>query len=223
MLVRDYMTRHPIMIEPEKSVVDAQGIMVNNDIRHLPVVGDGKKLLGMITRQRLTIDPSQLSSLNVWEITRYLSGLTVQKVMVKGDDLRTVSPDATLEEAADIMMKHKIGSLPVVEDGHIVVGILTEADLLDALKNLLGANDAGWRITVRVPDVRGEFHKLNSAIAENGWSVMALGSVRSPKTPDHWDIVLKVRYCTKETLENLIRRIEGQELIDIRETVVYDK
>src|SRR5512134_1245359 len=102
MLVKDYMTRHPIMIEPNKRITEAQKLMIENNVRYLPVVGDGKRLLGMITRQRLSIPPERLSSLDVWEITRYLSDLTVSKVMVKGADLRTIVPDAAVEEAADL-------------------------------------------------------------------------------------------------------------------------
>ena len=220
MLVKDYMTRHPILIEPTLRVVDAQRLMVENHIRHLPVVGSGKRLAGLVTRQRLSLPPERLASLDVWEVTRFLSDLTVSRVMVAGKDLHTIGPEATLEEAADLMIRNKVGNLPVVEDG-IVVGIITETDLLIELQNLLGANDSGWRITVRVPDREGEFSKLTRAISNRGWGIMAMGSVRSPKTPDCWDIVLKVRRCTREDLLEMVRAIEGQEVVDVRETHVY--
>ncbi len=218
MLVRDYMTRHPIVIEPHQRVIEAQKMMAENKIRHLPVVGSGKRLLGLVTRQRLQIAPERLTSLEVWEITRYLAELKVEKVMVKGPDLHTIQADATLEEAADLMILHKIGGLPVVENG-ILIGIITEVDLLIELKNLLGAPDPGWRVTVRVPDRRGEFTKLTSTIMEHGWGIMALGSVRSPKAPGHWDIVVKVRNCTREELLPVLEAIEGHQIIDAREVV----
>ncbi len=133
MLVKDYMTRHPIMIESSVKVTEAQKIMMENRIRHLPVVGDGKRLLGLVTRQRLSIPPERLSSLDVWEITRYLSDLTVNQVMVTGADLQTIAAHATLEEAADLLIRHKIGGLPVVEDGRLV-GLVTRADVLRYLQ-----------------------------------------------------------------------------------------
>src|SRR5262249_12142038 len=126
MLVKDYMTRHPIMIEPNRRVVEAQRLMGENNIRHLPVVADGKRLLGLVTRQRLAIRPEQLGSMDVWELTRYLADLTVSKVMIAGSELRTIGPNATIEEAADLMIANKISGVPVVEDGNIVVGIITE-------------------------------------------------------------------------------------------------
>src|SRR5688500_4914038 len=137
MLVKDYMTRHPIMIEPNKRITEAQKMMTENNIQHLRVVGDGKRLLVMMTLQWLSIPPERLGSLDVWEITRYLSDLTVSKMMLKGQDLHIIDPEATLEEAADLMIRHKVGCLPVIEDG-IVVGIITETALLTELQDLLG-------------------------------------------------------------------------------------
>lgn len=217
MLVKDYMTRHPIMVEPTLRVIEAQKIMMENNIRHLPVVGDGKRLLGLVTRQRLSIPPEQLSSLDVWEITRYLADLTVSKVMVKGDDLYTIGGEATLEEAADRIIRSKISGLPVVED-EIVVGIITETDLLIELQNLLGAKDSGWRVVMRVPDRRGEFHKIIHTIYDKGWGIMAMGSVRSPRSKEAWDIVFKVRRCTRDELVAALETIPDQKIVDVRET-----
>jgi acetoin utilization protein AcuB len=218
MLVKDYMTRHPIMIEPSRRVVEVQKLMATNNIRHLPVVGDGKRLIGLVTRQRLAIRPDQVESMDVWELTHYLSELTVAKVMISGPDLHTIHPDATLEEAADLMIVNKISGVPVVEQGGIVVGILTETDLLIELRNLLGAIDPGWRVVVRVPDRDGEFRKLIRVISDNGWGIMALGSVRAPKRPDRWDLIVKVRFAQRDDLVRAIGQIEGQELVDLRET-----
>jgi acetoin utilization protein AcuB len=218
MLVKDYMTRHPIMIEPTRRVIEAEKLMAENNIRHLPVVADGKRLLGLLTRQRLAIRPEQLSSMDVWELTRYLADLTASKVMIAGGELRTLDPNATIEEAADLMIAKKIGGVPVVEPGNIVVGIITETDLLLELRNLLGAIDAGWRVVMRVPDRDGEFRKLIRVISNQGWGIMALGSVRSPKHPNHWDLIVKVRHCERDELVRALSQIEEQELIDLRET-----
>jgi acetoin utilization protein AcuB len=117
------------------------------------------------------------------------------------------------------MIRHKVGGLPVLEDG-VVVGIITETDLLIELQNLLGAIDRGWRVTMRVPNVPGQFLKLTRAIADQGWGIMAMGAVRSPRRAesDTWDIVVKVRRCNQEDLAGVLTAIEGQQLIDLRET-----
>jgi acetoin utilization protein AcuB len=219
MFVKDYMTRHPIMIEPDKRVTEAQKLMSESKLRHLLVVGDGKRLLGLITREQLHISPEKLNSLDVWEITRFLADLTVKNVMVKRNELYSISPDATLEDAAEIMSKNKIGCLPVI-DVEIVVGIITETDLLIELQNLLGVKEKGWRVTIRVPDQSGELMKITSVISSKGWDIMALGSVRAPKAPEYWDIVLKVSHCTRDELVQALEEIEGQQVIDARETTI---
>jgi len=103
MLVKDCMTRHPILISPETPASEAQKIMAENNIRHLPVTGDGKRLKGLITRQSFALAPDVLASLDVWDITRYLSGLNVKNIMLEADKTYTITPDKTVERAARIM------------------------------------------------------------------------------------------------------------------------
>ncbi len=218
MFVKDYMTKHPVMVEPTMSVVEAQGIMAETHVRHLPVTEKGKRLVGLLTRQRLRISPTELGSLNVWEITRYLSNLTVKDVMIKGKNVITIGPDATLEEAAQIMVQNKIGCLPALEEG-IVVGIITEVDMLVELSDLLGGGAPGVRVTMRVPDRIGEFAKITSAMASQGWGIYASGGVPTPRKPGYWDIVIKVRNVPEEELVAALSGIEDQDIVDVRKCV----
>lgn len=217
MFVRDYMTRHPILVEPDASIVEVQGIMSENNIRHVPVVETGKRLVGLVTRQNLQVSPTELASLNVWEITRRLSSLRVRDVMVRARDIVTTDPDTPIEEAARVMVRRRIGCLPVVEDG-IVVGIITELDLLAQLTGLLGAQVSGWRATVRVPDRAGEFAKITAAVASRGWGIDAAGSLPAPRQPGYWDVVIKISTTTRDELVGVLQQIEGQEIIDVRAT-----
>ena len=216
MLVKDYMTRHPIMIPPSTPASEAQKLMVENKVRHLPVVGDGKRPLGLITRERLRIPAADLGSLNVWEITRFLSDLTVKDIMVKGEDLFTIGPDATLEEAAAVMVMNKIGCLPVVNE-NVVEGILTETDILIQLADLLGKHVSGVRLVVRVPEKVGGYAKVMNTFWTHGWSLYATGSVPAPKRPGFWDMVLKVRNVSKEEVVAALEEIKEAEIIDVRE------
>lgn len=216
MLVRDYMTRHPLMATPEMSVIEAQKFMGENKIRHLPVVGDGKRLLGLVTRQTLLIDPGRLGSLSVWDIARTLSSLSVKDVMLKVPEVVTIESDLTIEEAARVMVEKRIGCLPVVEKG-ILVGIITELDLLAQLTELMAAREHGVRVTIRMPSaVPGELAKLVAAVAAQGWGIAALGGSVSPKAPGKWDAVVKLRVTAGEARAAL-GNIPGQEIVDIRE------
>jgi acetoin utilization protein AcuB len=215
MFVRDYMTRHPVMAEPTMSIVEAQGLMAETTVRHLPVVETGKRLVGLVTRQTMRIPPTELASLNVWEITRFLSTLKLEDVMVKAKDVVTTDADAALEEAAQIMIRHRIGCLPVL-DGNVVIGIITEIDMMTQLTALLGGMVAGVRATIRMPNRQGELAKITKAISDQGWGIYASGGVPTPKDPEHWDCVLKVRNVPREDLLAVLERIEDHEVVDIR-------
>jgi acetoin utilization protein AcuB len=217
MLVKDYMTRHPIMIPPTIPAAEAQKIMVESKVRHLPVVGDGKRPLGLITRERLRIPPADLGSLNVWEIARYLSEMKVQDVMVREKDLITISPDATLEDAAVLMATNKIGCLPVVDE-NVVVGVITETDMLTQLSDLLGGHVTGLRLIVRVPEKVGGYAKVMNTFWEHGWGLYATGSVPAPKRPGYWDMVLKVTDASSEEVLAALGEVKEAEIIDVRET-----
>lgn len=129
MRVKDWMSASPLTVPPETSVSEARELMQRKRIRHLLVTED-EELVGIITDRdiRLTL-PSPATSLSVWEVNYLLAKLTVGEVMTKR--LITVGPDRPIEEAAQLMLEHRIGALPVVEGGRLV-GILTETDLLRA-------------------------------------------------------------------------------------------
>jgi acetoin utilization protein AcuB len=218
MLVKDCMTRHPIMVSPAALAAEAQQIMAENKIRHLPVVGDGKRLAGLITRQRLALKPDSVSSFNFWEISRYLSNLTVERVMLPANEVVVIDPDRTVERAAKIMSDKKIGCLPVIEDD-VVVGILSEVDLMTALAEMLGLPADGVRVTVRMPDGKGQFARLMTAVAEQGWGVMGIGSFPTPRRPGYYDVVIKIPNATIAQVEAGLSQIEEQEVVDVREVV----
>jgi acetoin utilization protein AcuB len=216
MLVKDYMTRHPLMADPGMSIVDAQRYMNENCIRHLPVVGDGKRLLGLVTPHSFTVNPSRMGSLDVWEITRYLSALAVKDVMIKAPDVITSGPDATIEQAAQVMVKHKVGCLPVLDDG-ILIGIITDADMLAHLMELMAAQVSGVRVTIRMSNIKGELAKLVAAIAAQGWGIQALGGAFVPKDPDKWDAVVKINDAPGNAVVAVLSQVPGQQIIDVRE------
>ena len=216
MLVKDCMTRHPIMIAETTGATEAQKIMAENSVRHLPVVGDGKRLVGLVTRQSLALQTDKMGSLNIWEISRYLTNLTVEKLMTK--KVHTIAPDITIERAARVMMEHKIGCLVVIED-NIVVGILSEIDLLRAFQLMLGLPEDGLRVTIRMPNKQGEFAKLTGTLGNNGIGVMGIGTYPTPKKDGYYDTVLKIRNVTAEKAREVLSQVPDQELIDIREAV----
>jgi acetoin utilization protein AcuB len=152
--------------------------------------------------------------LTIWEINYQLSRIQVRDVMVK--KVFTVTEDVTVEEAARIMIDNKIGCLPVMRDGALV-GIITDIDLLGALSNLMGWRQAGVRITVQVPDEKGQLARVASAISDAGGLLAGGGAYPSPE-PLKANLIFKVRYLSLDDAMALLKGLDDVTIIDVRES-----
>ncbi|MCP4416617.1 MAG: CBS domain-containing protein [Chloroflexi bacterium] len=131
LFVKDWMEVDVMTVEPKTRMLEAHQLMRSNKIRRVPVIHRGK-VVGIITRSDVReAEPSDATSLNVWEINYLLNKLTVKDIMTK--DVQTVSPDDTVKTAATLMHQLKIGALPVVNEKAGLVGILTESDIFRVL------------------------------------------------------------------------------------------
>ena len=129
-IVRDWMTRQPVLIEPTTSVYAAHRLMTEKRVRRLPVVLENK-LVGIVTLGDIrAAEPSGATTLSRAEMLTLLDELKVDKIMTR--HITTVSPTTPIREAAGIMLVHKISGLPVVENDQ-VVGIITESDIFRML------------------------------------------------------------------------------------------
>lgn len=129
MRVDELMTRDVVTISPETPVIDARALMTKRRIRHLLVTEAGR-LVGIVTDRDIRLNlPSPATSLSMWEINYLLTRLTTKEVMTKA--VITVAPTRDAREAARIMLDHKIGALPVLDEARLV-GIITESDLVRA-------------------------------------------------------------------------------------------
>lgn len=139
MLVKERMTKGPITITKDTSFNEIVDLMKKHNIRRLPVV-DGKRLVGIVTNRDVrTASASPATSLEIHELLYLLDRLKAKDIMTK--KVITVGPDTPIEEAARLIIKYKVGGLPVVVDS-ILVGIITETDLLQQLVDLLEAKEA---------------------------------------------------------------------------------
>ncbi len=197
MLVKDRMTPNPVTITPDTSFPDAFRIIREKRIRHLPVVDKKGKLVGIVTRTDLLhASPSAATTLSVFEINYLLANLHIQEVM--SSPPITVSEDAPIEEAAQVMVKKKIGCLPVMHNG-VLVGMITETDIFETFVEILGGGEATLRVTVRVPDVRGELARLAGVIAQLGGNICSVARFES-EDPAYCYITFRLEGVDEETL-----------------------
>jgi CBS domain-containing protein len=112
-------------------LADAYNTMMRKGIRRLPVVHNDR-LVGIVTIGDLReARPSPATSLSIYELNYLLAKLTVGQVMTHNP--YTVRPSTSIQEAARIMLRHKIGGMPVVNDEGKVVGVVTESDIFRML------------------------------------------------------------------------------------------
>ncbi len=126
-LVRDWMSANAVTISPDNVLPDAEKLMVGKMIRRLPVLDHGH-LVGIVTYGDIrNARPSNINSLNLWELTYLVTQLKVSEIMTRHPI--TVSPDAAIGKAAQVMLNNMISGLPVVDDDVVLVGIVTECDI----------------------------------------------------------------------------------------------
>src|ERR687892_1992735 len=114
MRVRDIMTSRPITVDPEMPMLEARQRMADARIRHL-VVTEGSRVVGIVTDRDIRLNlPSPATTLSVWEINTLLAKLRVRDVMTSS--VLVVDSNRPTAEAARIMLEHKIGALPVLDN-----------------------------------------------------------------------------------------------------------
>lgn len=129
LLVRDLMTEDVIALQPDDSLAKLRDLFYERRIRHMPIVDGDGQLVGLVS-QRDLLRNSLVDQVNVPEAVEQavLERLQVRDLMTS--QVEGVRPDLDIREAAQIMLEHKYGCLPVVDGERHLVGILTESDFV---------------------------------------------------------------------------------------------
>lgn len=143
MYVTNYMKRPPVTVRPEETIAEVKTIMSTRHFRHLPVVGENGRLLGMVTDRdvRSAYPSSVLTDRHGKDETLKVGKTPVVEIM--STDLVSLPSFATLDDALLLLDRHKIGALPVVDDHHRVIGIFSTRDLMRAYTILFGLGECG--------------------------------------------------------------------------------
>ncbi len=129
-LVENWMTADPITVTTTTTLPAAHEIMKAQNIRRLPVLDASKRLVGIITIGDVRgAEASPATTLSIWELNHLLSTLKVKEFMTENPV--TATPSTTIGAAANLMWKHKISGLPVIDTDRKLVGIITESDIFE--------------------------------------------------------------------------------------------
>lgn len=213
MIIERRMTKNPVTINPEASVVEASELMKKEKVHRLPVLDRDKNLIGVISEKDILFaTPSPASSLSIHEMAYLLSKLTVRKLMTKNPV--TINRTTTVEEAARLMVDQDLSCLPVVEDGKLV-GIVSKSDMFKILLELFGARHFGIRLSFLVDDKPGTIAAVSRVISDAGYDIISFGTFMGTD-PSNAICTIKVQGCTREALLELLSP-HVKEILDIRE------
>ena len=174
MFVSRSMTRRVVTIGPEASIFEVQELMAQNRIRHIPVVEEGDKLVGIVSDRdlRSALPFRYLKEGVSPEEQEKLQRLRVKDIMTR--EVFTISPAYTIQDALLMIQNSKVGALPVVDEEGRLKGILSVRDLLRAFINVLGIGQPGTLLCILVEEKLGQLKKIVDAITEMG---VGFGSV----------------------------------------------
>ena len=135
--VKEQMSRNPVTVKPEDGLKDAIWKMEHGHFRHLPVVNEKEKLVGMLTDRDIRLIRPSLAFVNKEDAAAQLWSISVQQAAVF--DPITAKPETTLKEAAELMLRWHVGGLPVVDRMDKLVGVITYTDIL---REFIGREEA---------------------------------------------------------------------------------
>jgi acetoin utilization protein AcuB len=191
MLIKDWMTKDPVTIAEDTSMIKAIHIMKERHFRRLPVVAAGK-LVGMVTDRDLKeASPSKATSLDVHELYYLLAELQVSEIMSRNPI--SVSQDDTVEHAAQVMLEHTISGLPVVDGGGKVVGIITQSDVFRAFMHITGVLQGGVQFGLRLEDRPGLIKEVVDLLRSRGARFVSLLSSYTTSKEGYRDVYIRVK------------------------------
>ena len=203
MNVAKRMKRNPVFVDEGDSMKKAMDLLKEHEIRHLPVLKDGERLVGIVSERDIKqASPSPATALEIREIYYLLDKVKVKQIMTRRP--YTVSSSAPIEEAALILREKKIGCLPVVDDGKLV-GILTETDIIDAFIAGMGVNGPGYRLEVELQNRPGKLLELLKLLKDFDANVVSVATA-AHEDPDKIVNILRIEARNYKVVKAAIRK-----------------
>jgi acetoin utilization protein AcuB len=196
MLIKDWMTREPITINDDTSMIKAIHIMKQQRFRRLPVLHQGR-LVGVITDRDLKeASPSKATTLDVHELYYLLGELQVKEIMTRNPV--TVDMNDTVEHAAQVMLEQTISGMPVLDAHGELVGIITQSDIFRAFMHITGVRQGGVQFALRLEDKPGLIKDVVDLLRARGARFVSLLSSYATSKEGFRDVYIRVKNLSPE-------------------------
>ncbi|MBF1698514.1 CBS domain-containing protein [Streptococcus sanguinis] len=213
MAVKDFMTRKVVYISPDTTIAHAADMMREQKLHRLPVI-ENDQLVGLVTEGTIAeASPSKATSLSIYEMNYLLNKTKVGDVMIR--DVVTISQFASLEDATYLMLKNKIGILPVV-DNEQLYGVITDRDIFKAFLEVSGYGEEGVRLRFVTENKVGVLEQIIRLLVEENLNIS--NTVNIPRKDGK--VVIEVQLAGDIDMELLKKKFEEHaiELAEITHT-----
>lgn len=205
MLVKYWMTREVVTVAPGDSMKRAMDLIKKHQIHQLPVMKNGQ-LKGMLSDGDLKrASASDATTLDVHELIYLLDKIKVFDLMSK--PAISVPIDYTIEEAAELLLKHRIAGMPVVDAQGGLQGIITQTDLFRALVSLTGLQDRGLHIAILLEDRPGSIMEVANIVRELGGKMTSILTSYKRCGPGYRRVYFRVYDIDRKVTDQLIEQI----------------
>lgn len=174
MFVSKSMTKSVITIGPDADIFEAHAKMSHHQIRHLPVVIDNNRLIGIVTdRDIRSACPDRLFKEEIDDSEQIrVAEIRVSDIMTASP--LTVSAVHTIQDVLILLQENRVGAFPVVDSNNRLIGIISVRDLLRAFTGVLGIGEPGTLLGIVVEEKVGQLKKIVDAVTEEN---VSFGSV----------------------------------------------
>lgn len=203
MIVRNVMIEDVTTVSPEDTLQHAYDVIQTKRYECLPVRDIRNHLVGII--QLLDIYEACMKDGRQSALPR-----KVKEVMVT--NIVTVSADELIERAAKIMLQRDIPLLPVVEDDNLK-GVIHQSDLFRSMSEMLGVDSNTTRLTLVVPDRKGQLARIAEIIRDAGVSITHVATFHS-KVFEQYKVIVRVETETTRPLVELLEQ-HGYKVINV--------
>ncbi|MHB8809669.1 MAG: CBS and ACT domain-containing protein [Desulfobulbaceae bacterium] len=205
MLVKNWMSRKVITIDPEDSMAHAAKLIREHKVHMLPVTRKGK-LVGVVSDSDLKrASASDATTLEAHELLYLLAKVKIQEIMSKNPV--TVPPDHTVEETAEILLQNNISGVPVVDTEGELAGIITRDDLFKVLIALSGLGKKGIQFACKVEDRPGSIKEIGDIIRAHGGRLASVLSSYERVPAGYRIVYIRAYNLNREKLAQLIEEI----------------
>ena len=207
MLVGNWMTKDVISVDVNDSMQDAARLIRRHKIKRLPVMENGK-LVGIVTDRDLKrASASDVTTLEIHELLFLLSEIKISDIMTK--DPITIPLDYTIDEAAQILLEHKLSGAPVVDDEGQVAGVITQTDIFRVLVLFTGVKKAGIQFAFQLEDRPGSIKEVSDIMRNYGCLLVSILSGQDVQA-GYRRVYIRARDCDQGKLEELKEELKAK-------------